>query len=209
MPRELCHGEYWIINTTSVFADGDVGDKTHERIVWEHLFSQVQDLEPFRSFFPSESDGCDPTMIREALNNWADLQHKEGKLSEEIADDPYDYLYEQVKDTLDREGFNVLFDINPTEARDYACRVLKWIRVADTSVQAPDLTSQTLKRLAEGLYDAFDSECLRATFDIEDWSKHSSQAANHRCRIYYGVPYHVIDSGDPSELLQYRNPQFM
>jgi len=82
-----------------------------------------------------------------------------------------------------------------TDARDYGMKILGWIRVADKYIQAWYLTGTTLRNIANGLFEAYGTDAFKQKYVIESLSNGKN---------YSPVPYEAIDSGNPRELLQYK-----
>ena len=81
------------------------------------------------------------------------------------------------------------------DAREFAMKNWGWVRVADRYVQSWILDSRALKRIADGLYDAFQEEAFRSTFVLENISSGKN---------YSPVPYAVIDQGSVMGLRQFQ-----
>ncbi len=93
---------------------------------------------------------------------------------------------------LSPEEIQVVY--NQVDAREYAMKNWNWIRVADKYIQSWYLTSGILKNMANGLYDAYEADAFKNTFVISSMSNGKN---------YSPVPYEVIDSGSPRNLMQY------
>jgi len=94
---------------------------------------------------------------------------------------------------INQDAINVLR--GKTDAREYGMKNLGWTRVADRYIQAWYLTGTVLKNIANGLYEAFGADAFKSTYVVESLSNGKN---------YSPVTYEAIDSGNPRNLLQYR-----
>jgi hypothetical protein len=117
------------------------------------------------------------------------------KMKAESEEEPRD-IYEILETDY---GFNteeIEVVLGSTDARIYGLKHLGWQRVNGNSVQTQTLTSRDLANIANGLWDAYDEQCENAKFDIE-------VEANKR--FYTGIPYSVISSEQPAQVMRYKN----
>ena len=96
---------------------------------------------------------------------------------------------------LDDEEINVVFD--KTDPRIYGMEKLGWKRVAGRNVQTQTLTTNDLKDIANGLYDANNdlTSDSNEEFNIEVMATGA---------FYTDVPYNVICQENPALLRQYQ-----
>lgn len=188
-------GEYWIDDSGSAFyADGDIGDYNHEMIVMERLISEILncfnlDMEDQPSLDISKHF----FRIKETLKNPEDIIAFE--------DDPYDFIERYIKEKGLEPADEIMdvFTNYNTDPREFALKNWGWIRIQGNNIQTMYLTSQQLQNISRGLedivFDFDDEESEKETFNIEVYSTHS---------MYEDVPISIIDSGDPSKLMEYR-----
>ncbi len=99
---------------------------------------------------------------------------------------------------IPQESIDIILDRK--DPREYAMKNWGWVRVADRFIQTWVLTSQILKNIANGLFEAFDRDVYtEKNFVLE------SMANN---RIYENVPYQVIDQANPMGLRDYQDMTF-
>lgn len=81
------------------------------------------------------------------------------------------------------------------DAREYAMKHLGWKRMAGNSVETWTLTSNDLRSIADGIWDAYGEQAEGEEFTIYVYSNQ---------KTYWDVPLEVIESGNPVKLVHYR-----
>lgn len=170
--------EYWITKQGDViYCDGDAGIDVpnHEMIVKaECLEIAIASLEMANDWRinhlidairPLVEEGCiDTPMLRQAIFVTADSLNREGALSDDEVDDFLEWMRKRAGISEGWEWKCAWTD--SIDERKHAIDNWKWIRVAHRSVQLPNLRPATLRRLEEGLEEAFD-DVERLRFHIE------------------------------------------
>lgn len=188
-------GEWWIIDGSADFADGDVGDYNHDAIAIEHAQSIVRDAmekdpviaEAAYLIFGEQGDydSYDPIATREALNNWSDDMLSQGKLTDEEVDDIYQTIVNRTG--VDPEILRIAMGLVETgAARDYAIKFWKWKRVAGNAIETYTLTPADAKDIANGLWSAYGEEAENETYTIYVYSTK---------KFYTDVTFEDIEKG--------------
>jgi hypothetical protein len=211
----IVSGEYWIIEGSAIFADGDVGDMNHEAHVISHL------SETFLNILGIYEDSPSPLKYKEDEIKDSLIIKKiiiKGDESEELFDrDPADFILNYLLKTslkkfnndpkqLTTAFFLAYGSSTQTDARDYGMKYLGWIRVAGNNIQTWTLTQQDMDNISRGINsiideqfsDQFDDEnsvLSELTFNIESMRNK---------KFYQDVPLSIIDNADLSGLLAYR-----
>lgn len=149
-------GEYWIQDGYVEFADGDVGDKNHEGIAIEAVFSNYQDeiqslAEKLRMQVNLHSyyDGPDTEEIQKVL----DIIHE--KLSRKMSDSQaHNYIMKQLG--CDQEAYKIL--LGSGDARLYAITHMGWIAIRSNNVEIYGYTKDRQKQIANAIRDIIDNE---------------------------------------------------
>jgi len=105
-------------------------------------------------------------------------------------------LTPEQKEKLTPEELDVLN--NQVDPREYGMKHLGWQRVKQDNIQTETLTTEDLKNITNGLFDAYEDEIENdpnATFNIE---------VNAAREIYEDVPWFVLEKESPTDLLPYR-----
>jgi len=193
-------GEWWLIDGTAHFADGDVGDLNHEAYVWQHLLvefvdasesiAELADLRAQISSWPEDNAG-DPTWFRTLLLDHYDQLFKAGKCSEAAYDDSYQHVQQLLNWPADQ--WAVLLDNEDFEARLWACQKLGWARVAGNDVECCGLTDAKLRSICRGLAD-IQEELEHEKISIED---------RDRGKFWRDVPFLTLEAGRVAALRDY------
>ena len=184
-------GEWWIdADGNAVFADGDIGDMNHEMLVIDHLTREL--LEYFNVEPDEEYAGT--------LDNYEDAIAKEMEWDgEDTKEMIISYLEKNARKDFDPKQLDEAIDIayGQGDARDYALEWWDWIRVAGNNIQTHRITSETFKRMSDGIMDANGNEEMEPgeLFNIE---------VEKTGAFYRDVPWEVIDAGDLGGLAIYR-----
>tara|TARA_Y100000310_G_scaffold180635_1_gene180550 strand:+ start:10378 stop:10878 length:501 start_codon:yes stop_codon:yes gene_type:complete len=108
-------------------------------------------------------------------------------------------LFSTSEEELAQLGFNkeeidVLLD--KVDARDYGLTHYGWKRVADNEVQTWTISSGDMAAIASGLYDAYNEEAVRRTYNLE---------VGATGKYYVSIPFEVIETANPMALREYTN----
>jgi hypothetical protein len=173
----VLHGEFWIIDSQAVFADGDIDDMNHETVVLDHVRRQY----------------ADP---RFDYGDWVDWEgfecslgtpkpHGGGHNTQELR-----ALGMSLDEILIARG-----DIKG-DPREWAVRHLGWKRVRHTSIDTWALLFADMDDISRGLDDAYAELVTEETgFNLNVISVRA---------IYEDVPYAMISQRNPANLLLYR-----
>lgn len=147
-------GEYWIIDGTAHYCDGDVGDVNHEGYALDHVrrtvadkmgveFDEMDDWQ--RTLEDMASDRLDP-------DNDADLEAWNDGDYESLID----YSWEECGITP--EEWAVANDRPGIGAREYAIKHLGWKRVIGSEVETWTLTQDDIQDILDGAYDTGEAD---------------------------------------------------
>jgi hypothetical protein len=203
-------GEWWIDNHgQATFADGDAGDVNHEGVVRDYLIRE------FLGYFDIESD----EEYVEPLGKYEDQikQHfvEEGNINNEVDSEKYDndparYMLKVlgsrrvIKDKKQLAfAFFIAYGTTSRDAREYALVYWKWKRVKGEWIETWNLTSEDVKIMYRGLWDAY-SDALGEPEEGEEEPVFNIEVRSNNTR-YYNVPIEVMKSGNVMALYQYRN----
>ena len=191
------HGEWWFQDGQAIFADGDVGDVNHESMVIDQLRREIIDelggdssaeeyVGDFDKYAEEIFENIGGELTPEELENWND-----GLYFDTIKS----YIVRIGSQEL-KEKFSYAYSSNK-DAREYALIHWKWQRVKGNVIQTQTLTSQDVKHISNGLYEAYGDELddPDAVFNIEVMSTRS---------FYEDVPWTVLQKDDPTALNAYR-----
>ena len=185
-------GEWWIVDGSALFADGDTGDIGHEGYVIDHIQRKYA-YDEFDKGEWIDWDGFKKQLGIEAYEEQNGMPPNPQYLQK------YPKEFENLASKKLREmgmtDEEYRIAENRGDARQYGMEHLGWKRVAGNNVQTQTLTSNDLKNIANGLADAYQDEVEDNTlFNIE---------VNGNGRFYRDVPYYLISDGAPSQLEQY------
>jgi hypothetical protein len=187
-------GEWWIIEGSAVFADGDVGEMNHEAYVIESIKRKYV-YDEFDKGEYIEWDEFKKELALEAFE-------------EDFGKRPTEQYYQKYKDKMEDLYLKKLKEMGMTneeyalaegigDAREYGLKNLGWKRVKQNNIQTNTLTVDDLKEIANGLWDI--NNDLDENSDIEFNIEVDSTGA-----FYTGVPFKLISDGAPSQLRQYQ-----
>ena len=186
--------EYWIDeNGSAIYCDGDAGVDVpnHEMIVKSRCISlAVHQLTESNDTLVARLLGCiehlteddciDTVAIREAILCEADVIAQEID-DEDLYDDPFEWMRKRCG-ISNRWEWQCAWGDHIDE-RSHAKKYWGWIRVAHTHIEMADTKRSTIRRLKDGLYEAFGEECESLSFHVEAGSHYFS------C-----VPYMALDA---------------
>jgi hypothetical protein len=191
-------GEWWFEDGQAIYADGDVGDTNHEGRVINILKMQIVD--------ELGGDTSNDVEYAGEFDDYADeiFEHIGGEFTpEELEDWKEGKYFDAIKSYIVRAGsmelkekFLYAFSSNK-DAREYALKYWGWQRVKGNVIQTWTLTTQDLKNITSGLYEAYDEELNEpdAVFFIEVMTTRS---------FYEDVPWRVLQKDNPTALNAYR-----
>lgn len=203
LKESVLRGEWWIEDGHATFADGDVGDMNHEAHVINRLRLGIYDelgvdINGHDDFVP------DPAELKDKIFDEIgdELTPEELELWNE--DEIYRVIISYIKRNSNQDITNILHYMRghndkgqSLDVREYALIHWKWQRVKGNVVQTQTLTSDDLKNIVNGLYDAYGEELEEGhTFNIEVMATRS---------WYQEVPMSALETLNPSKLNEYRS----
>lgn len=161
----IIRGEYWIINGQATFADGNVGDYSHESIAMQHVVQEF--TEPMIKY--AGELGIESKI---KINDEIDVQQI-FKLFDEI----YNFLYNSgfnekkiveaiTKNTgMNADAYKVIFI--KTNAVEYVINYENWIAVRGMNIELYGFDENKRKSLLNGLNDILDNEDIQDEEQLE------------------------------------------
>ena len=155
-------GEYWFDEDgNTMYADGDVGDMNHEMYVEERVLGNLLnyfnlEVSEFKEFSINEYY----EKIKDILLEKIDQNDEEAleNLENEFWDDPEqiieDYIVSEFKENREKIH-NMLY---MGDAREYAIKEWNWSRVHGNNIEVDRLTSEQLKLVSRGIWNALSEE---------------------------------------------------
>lgn len=198
---KILGGEWWFIDGTAVYADGDIGDMNHTGYVLAYLYSEF--VEALRSCCvpwleelgeQMDEEFSDSITIRCEILDHVDAKCKRngGDLPPDVEDDPWPFVAKAIE--WDRDKLDALLDVGNADQRLWAVKNQGWVRCAGNNIEAWTLNDSTIKRIASAIYDACVEISPNAKFTIEERSTDT---------VYDDVPLYVLDEGKRSKLRDY------
>jgi flagellar hook-associated protein FlgK len=192
--RAELRGEFWLIGGQAAFADGDVGDFNHEGMVIQQLMAELADDVNTEIGSRMDTEYADLTKIEYEIEKYLDSE-----VDKDDTETPHperDKIHEFILETIgyDKDKFDVL--LGNVDARDYGLKHLGWVRVKTNEIQTWQLTPEEMKDIARGLADAYNEDVESDTYNIE---------VSSNGKYYTGVPYSVLESGNPASLREYQH----
>ena len=187
----VAHGEWWIIDGSAHFADGDIGDFNHEAYAIQHaqymlMDDGYDDWETWKMVMASR--------IYDSIKENYD-EDRSWEMQRELENDPEYFILEHIEESdIDETTFFVA-NGNHSDPRTWSMKELGWKRMAGNDITTWTLTSSDLSSIANGIWDAFQDEDL-------DNEKFTIEVASNN-RMFWNVPVPVIESGDLRELSEY------
>lgn len=215
--QSTIQGEWWLIGSSSHFADGDVQDINHDYFVWSHLVGELVDeintiTCTIPQFVRDVVDTCsrwgsydgDPTYLRTIINDYSDAESRSGTLPDDITEDPGGYIQRLLG--WDDEKWNVLVDNDESDGRFWAAKHLGWVRMAGNNLQlvAP-LTDERLDDLVAAICDAVQSDMGYTDINHEAFTIEVMSSDGKSSSMYYDVPWLVLSSGRVAALRDFKN----
>jgi len=201
------YGEWWIIDGKAVYADGDTGEMGHEAYVLDAVRREI--AETFNQFVEDyyDWDEIKQQCISEYFDELNETEQK--KLLKKYNFSDKEELIEQtlynagIFDAIAIENGNTKLQVdvadNAIDPRDYGMKELGWKRVQGQYVQTYTLTSDDLKSIDDGLWDAYgesyeEEEMNKMEFSIEVMSNR---------KTYQGIPYEIISKHNPMQVAKF------
>ena len=188
--RNPIRGEWWIDDSgTALYADGDVGDMGHEAYVIDSLTRRLLD-----------AMSIDVDDMAGVIGDWTDniesvMREEEGEFDGDV-----DGFIEKTAKSIWKDPEQcaqaVKISYGGGDARKYGMQYDGWKRVQGHNVETWTLTTQDLKAITNGLYDAASGDEIAddETFNIYVFSTKM---------WYQEVPWSVLSEDDPGKLRIY------
>lgn len=193
-------GEYWIIDGSTNYADGDIGDTNHEGFALDHLRRRV--LEAV-NIDPGDEYDWDELVkdIPQALNEALDLGLE--PIGEGLADivgagDVCDELGKFATQLdLDPEDLDQAFERAAGDVRDYMGRKYGWIICHKNRFGVWFLTGDAVKQIVEAVGDILDEEGALDDDDDVDADLEIFVASTNKT---YTARWQDLSAGDLADL---------
>lgn len=189
----MIRGEYWIVDGDVQFADGDIGDYTHEGLAIEHVFSQWSDTiyslaQDYEIEFEEDGhyDGVNTEQISELINEILEV------IKNTQQGNPDAILMQQMG--IDQDAYTVISGYG--NAMEYVMKNEGWIAVRGDSVDLFGFDNQKKQSLINGLYEIFEQEGI----DVNDPEENEVefQISDHKTNKYYYVSLEDILNPQPT-----------
>jgi hypothetical protein len=147
-------GEYWIIDGSVDFADGDVGDRNHEGIAIDYVVhSYVDAIQSLAEEFDLEVElerygEVDSEAIQQALQQITEILQERGESS------PDNFLMQQLQ--CDIEALSILQ--GGGDARQYVIDHLGWIAIRSNNVELSGYNSARQREIADAVSEVLSQE---------------------------------------------------
>lgn len=204
-------GEYWIDQFGNAhYADGDVGDINHEGYVLRHIVETYLDLNEFDD--PSSSEFIESYIQQD----WASIVEHMIRIEGFIPEEERQLALHNMNNGSPINNGETFFEIavNNTVLSDilkingasgkeadvasghgdavlYAKENWGWKRLAGQNVETYTLSRGDLKKISDGLYEAYGESALIASFNI-------FVHANNKW--FQDIPYSMIESGSIKDI---------
>ena len=173
-------GEWWIIDGNASFADGDIGDMGHEAYVIDHVRKQFCDDDHFDRMEFTDWEGYEKSIMENSGE-----EH------------PETYLKNYLMNELGMNIEEIQIARGNGDGRKYAIKNYNWKKVNGNSVATWTLTQDDLNDIADGLYDAVDSEGSNEDEEFNIYVESNGI-------IFYNIPLSIINKKDINLLMEYR-----
>lgn len=207
--QEKVDGEWWITDTHTHYADGDVGEYNHEILAVSEITSEILNIFDIESYdevsgFLNQSEYEDE--IKKYLRNeyFGDLS----KLSEDEYEEYQNWEYEfdlddEIIKYVKNNELNIPdieekleYAMDRKDSREYALKFLGWKRVHGNWIETWTLTESDLKQIVNGLYD------------IDEFFDESNQTFNIEVRsrriVFSDIPANILSGIKIKDLMQFR-----
>lgn len=193
---ERFSGEWWIIDGSASFADGDIGDMNHEAYVISYARHSLADSDEEGEFLSWQER--EATEIAESLAEQELFDVDKERILEECKSDPVGFLINHLDNSnIDQELFFVA-NGNHSDPRRYAIEKLGWKRLMGNTVETWHLTVSDLKNIGSGLWDAYGDQ-MEDEAEAGDEPEFNIEVVSAK-KVYWNVPFDVISRGDISGL---------
>lgn len=188
-------GEYWIKGGDIEFADGDVGDQSHESIASQEAMSRLADDLGIHDDDPTDEQ------IKEVIG--FDEEAPRGSPADHSA---YQQRYrDAVKQALEERGYGEdagLVDVSHGngDPRKFAMENWGWIRLAGNNLEMQELTPQAMREAANGINQAIAEQEFE---EAESADPVLTIYVSGTDKTYQGVPLSVLQSGRPGAMRDY------
>lgn len=204
-------GEWWIQDGVAYAADGEMGDMDHIAYVINYAQSTISDMD-----IQSEEDWelWKYKTVQEVVSPKIKQIQQEMSLAtgqrykvldaqlDELKDhlrNPEYYSYDLIFENASQLGidpglFNIAEGAGGADARIYGMKEFGWKRVEGRHVETWQLTKSDLNSIASGLWDAYQDDAEKATYNIE---------VRNPAKYFVNVPYQYIEDGNPAKLREY------
>jgi len=179
-------GEYWVINGSAEYADGDNGDKNHEMIAYEHIANEhidaINDLAESLGLQVPNLNTLDFENVVEITHGLLDSIRK--KLFEQ--NDPKQLperlplfkseneIFNEIQKRLniDKEALQILMEGvhfgSPLDPRVYMMKKEGWIVVRNNNIELYGIDNKKLENLSSGIDSIIDQEAEWSEEEIND-----------------------------------------
>lgn len=157
-------GEWWIIDGQAIYADADIGEMSHEAYVVQSIQSQYA-YDKFNHGEWIDWDGFKIELAKESFQEQYPAMNFE-RFAKTFPEKVKDMYLGKLKE-MGISNDEYLIAEGHGDAREYGLKHLGWKRVKQNNIQTETLTSDDLKNIANGLWEAYDEECENHTFNIE------------------------------------------
>ena len=167
-------GEYWIIDGSVEFADGDIGDFNHEAIAYQHIEYQFKDK--IRKLAEELGIEEEKTHYGTSIHDNDEFPQM-AKLLERIREHLNNDTYIQRKIGANNDVFSIL--LGSGQAKEYVVLHEGWIEVRGNNIALYNYAKQR-KSLASGLGEIIEQEMheefdeTKMEFDIHDYKSGKS-----------------------------------
>lgn len=193
-------GEWWIKNGTAEFADGDIGEQSHESMVVHEcastaaakmgLYSDIGLLSEDEDMILEHIIDSDEEFIQSYLSlseeDFYNLSRYE--IKEKLESDPAETMISYLKELGVKNAEDLVFigyGASSSDVRLYAMKNFGWIRVAQNNIQTWTFTPEDYSSIREGLYDILDEDD-----DIEGDTVNLEVLSNNK--FYMNIPLATI-----------------
>lgn len=191
----MIRGEYWIVDGSVDFADGDVGDFNHESIATQHVFSKWADsVANIAEEYGIETDfdghdGVDCYAVSDAIEEILEV------LRETHGDNCDTVLMQELG--IDQPAYLVISGYN-NAAYDYVMMYEGWIALRGTNV---DLYGYDQKK-SKSLFDGIEEIVYEEGIDQREAQELEFQISDHKTNKYYYITYEEITNPQPAMKMQ-------
>ncbi len=184
-------GEWWIIDGTAHFADGEVGEFNHEAYVIRHAQELLMDGEEDWEIWKSRKA---IEMYEEIKDNYSEDEVYE--MRNEVQNDTENFIVNHMDEVgLDNDMFFIANGNSSKDPREWSMKNFGWKRMAGNNITTWTLTSSDLESIKRGIWDAFEPGQL-------EWEKFNIEVMSNK-KMFWNVPLDVIESGNIRSLMEY------